>query len=218
MKQISWWSINQHFHGHQRRTEEHQQRRPPQRARGIEPALLAARLIKSAGRVPSSFQKHPLGGPECGGSTLWGGFTSRSLQALLGLDGVQDGLPLGLVALADLLDLLLHLRVQRGQPLPQLLHRPRHHLHKHRAAGVSGERHIVWVCAAVPECLTRSRFCSEFKHAHLLHGEKLLQTSAFQFVQPVAMTTFPSCGAPTLGWQKWHSSLPKPNSGILRLI
>lgn len=51
------------------------------------------------------------------------------LPSFLGFDGVQDGLPLGLVALTDLLDLLLHLRVQRGQTQTELLHRPRTHLH-----------------------------------------------------------------------------------------
>lgn len=53
------------------------------------------------------------------------------LPSFFGLDGVQDGLPLGLVTLPDLLDLLLHLRVQRGQTQTQLLHRPRAHLHTH---------------------------------------------------------------------------------------
>lgn len=42
------------------------------------------------------------------------------LSPLLGLDGVQDGFPLGLVALADLLHLLFHLRLQRSQSLSQL--------------------------------------------------------------------------------------------------
>lgn len=52
------------------------------------------------------------------------------LPSFLSLDGVQDGLPLGLVALTDLLDLLLHLRVQRGQTQTQLFNGPRAHLRK----------------------------------------------------------------------------------------
>lgn len=59
------------------------------------------------------------------------------LPPLFGLDGVEDGLPLGVVALTDLLDLLLHLRVQRGEPVPQLLHRPRAHL-EHISTTTSG--------------------------------------------------------------------------------
>lgn len=58
-----------------------------------------------------------------------GSFSEVLLSAFFGLDGVQDGLPLGLVALTDLLDLLLHLRVQGFQMDTQLLHRPRAHLH-----------------------------------------------------------------------------------------
>ena len=46
------------------------------------------------------------------------------LATLLGLNGIKNGLAFGLVALADLLNLLLHLRVQRGQTPPQLLHTP----------------------------------------------------------------------------------------------
>lgn len=46
------------------------------------------------------------------------------LPPLLGLDGVEDGLPLGLVLLADLLDLLLHHGVQGSQPLLKLIHAP----------------------------------------------------------------------------------------------
>ncbi len=53
------------------------------------------------------------------------------LLSLFGLDGVQDGLPFGQVALTDLLNLLLHLRVQRGETVTQLLHWPRTHLHTH---------------------------------------------------------------------------------------
>lgn len=53
------------------------------------------------------------------------------LPSFLGLDSIEDGLSLSLVALADLLDLLLHLGVQGGQPQTQLLHRPRTHLDKH---------------------------------------------------------------------------------------
>lgn len=55
-------------------------------------------------------------------------FSEVRLPSFFGLDGVEDGLPLGLVALADLLDLLLHLRVQRGELQPQILHRPRAYL------------------------------------------------------------------------------------------
>lgn len=50
------------------------------------------------------------------------------LSPLLGLDGIEDGFPLGLVALADLLYLLFHLRLQRSQALSQLRHSPRAHL------------------------------------------------------------------------------------------
>lgn len=46
------------------------------------------------------------------------------LPPLLGLDGIQDGLPLGLVLLPDLLDLLLHHGVQGQKPLLKVLHRP----------------------------------------------------------------------------------------------
>lgn len=46
------------------------------------------------------------------------------LPPLLGFDGVEDGLPLGLVLLANLLDLLLHHGVQGRQPLLQLIHAP----------------------------------------------------------------------------------------------
>lgn len=46
------------------------------------------------------------------------------LPPLLGLDGVEDRLPLGLVLLANLLDLLLHHGVQGREPLLQLIHAP----------------------------------------------------------------------------------------------
>lgn len=52
------------------------------------------------------------------------------LLPFLGLDGVKDGLPLGLVPLAHLLDLLLHLWVQGGQTEMELLHRPGAHLQR----------------------------------------------------------------------------------------
>lgn len=46
------------------------------------------------------------------------------LPPLLGLDGVEDGLALGLVLLANLLDLLLHHGVQGREPLLELIHAP----------------------------------------------------------------------------------------------
>lgn len=46
------------------------------------------------------------------------------LSPPLGLNGVQDRFPLGLVALADLLHLLFHLRLKGSQPLSQLCRSP----------------------------------------------------------------------------------------------
>lgn len=68
---------------------------------------------------------------EVGGSSSVVPPSEVLLPTLLGLNGVHDGPPLGLVAAPDLLDLLLHLRVQRGQTEAKLLHRPRAHLQTH---------------------------------------------------------------------------------------
>lgn len=46
------------------------------------------------------------------------------LPALLGFDGIEDRLPLGLVLLADFFNLLLHHGVQGRQPPLQLVHTP----------------------------------------------------------------------------------------------
>lgn len=46
------------------------------------------------------------------------------LPSLLSLNGIQDGLPLGLVLLPDLFNLLLHHGVQGQEPLLKVLHCP----------------------------------------------------------------------------------------------
>ena len=56
------------------------------------------------------------------------------LPPLLGLNGVQDGLPLRLVLLPDLLNLLLHHRVQGQEPLLKVFHRPTLQLRERQTA------------------------------------------------------------------------------------
>lgn len=56
------------------------------------------------------------------------------LPPLLGLNGIQDGLPLRLVLLPDLLNLLLHHGVQSQEPLLKVFHRPTLQLRERQTA------------------------------------------------------------------------------------
>lgn len=56
-----------------------------------------------------------------GGETRGRGYSEVLLSSLLGIHGVQDGLPFGGVALPELLDLPLHHGIQGGQTQLQLL-------------------------------------------------------------------------------------------------
>lgn len=57
------------------------------------------------------------------GPPAWPG-SEVLLPPLLSLNGIQDGLPLGLVLLPDLFNFLLHHGVEGQEPLPKVLHCP----------------------------------------------------------------------------------------------
>lgn len=115
----------------------------------------------------SSERSGPSSPPAAGGSgpPAWPG-SEVLLPPLLSLNGIQDGLPLGLVLLPDLFNFLLHHGVEGQEPLPQVLHCPTLKLEekwKVQSPGGKGERRT---CDHTEEGWQGSKSDSSLKWRH----------------------------------------------------